>query len=263
MTEEEFESLSRELLEETMNIASSYKIEQDLLAQHFTKGDYKAEFNGHAACVAYALRYGIKTAFDTWSLLKKGPIHHKVGNITILGGGCAFELPVMMHFLKDHNKELHVKVIDPISRWRIFQPMHVRMAQKMGIRLHLEFVPAMDVLEQVDSYKTDLLVSFNSLTELSFGERKALRIAYDNCKRHLFWHSSLTVMQEVFGSSYVPMRDDLQFHPEAQLTRTLANRFPKLAEMNVFANLGRKGFYLMHNLSQVKKEDALTWIHKY
>ncbi len=263
MTEEEFECLSRELLEATMNIASSYKIDQNQLADEFTKGDFKSEYRGHAACLAYALRYGIKTAFDTWSLLRKGPIVNKVGNITILGGGCAFELPVLMHFLKDQNKELHVKVIDRVSRWRIFQPMHIRMAEKMGIRLHLDYVPAMDVLEQVDSYKTDLLVSFNSMSELTFGERKALRIAYDNCKRHLFWHSSLNVMQEVFGSSYVPMRDDLPFHPEAQLTRTLGNRYPKLAEMNVFANLGRKGFYLMHNLSQVKKEDALTWIHKF
>lgn len=269
MTEAEFEILALDLLEGTMNIATLHKIDEKRLIEEYTwhshklnKGELKSDYASQASCIAFAIRYGMKTAFQTWSLLQKGPIKNKVGNITILGGGCCFELPVLLHFLKD-QKEIHVKVIDPISRWKIFQPMHVRMAEKMGIRLHLDYVPVVDILEQIDSYKTDLLVSFNSLNELSIAERKALRIAYANCNRHLIWHPSLTVMQEVFNASYVPMRDDMRFDPEQELTSYLRIHFPKLADFNVFANLGKKGFYLMHNLSQVKTEDALTWAIKY
>lgn len=270
MTEAQFETLALDLLEATMNIATVHKVDEKRLIEEYTrhshklnKGALQSEYASQASCVAYAIRYGMKTAFQAWSLLQKGPIRNKVGNITILGGGCCFELPVLLHFLKDQNKEIHVKVIDPISRWKIFQPMHVRMAEKMGIRLHLDYVPVVDILEQVDSYKTDLLVSFNSLNELSAPDRRAIRIAYGTCNRHLIWHPSLTVMQEVFNATYVPMRDEMRFHPEQELTSYLRIRYPKLADFNVFANLGKKGFYLMHNLSQVKTVDALTWAIKY
>jgi len=70
-------------------------------------------------------------------------------------------------------------------------------------------------------------------------------------------------MQEVFSASYVPMREDMRFFPERELNSFLRDHYPKLADFNVFANLGKKGFYLMHNLSQVKNEDALTWAIKY
>jgi hypothetical protein len=270
VTEDDFETLARDLLEATMNIASIHKVEEKRLIEEYTrhshrlnKGDLTSDYASQASCIAYAIRYGLKAAFQAWSLLHKGPIKNKVGNITILGGGCCFELPVLLHFLKDQNKEIHVKVIDPVSRWKIFQPMHIRLAEKMGVRLHLDYVPVVDVLEQIDSYKTDLLVSFNSLNELSFAERKALRIAYATCNRHLIWHPSLSVMQEVFSASYVPMRDELSFTAEKELTSFLRIRYPKLADLNVFANFGKKGFYLMHNLSQVKNEDALTWAIKY
>lgn len=255
MKDSDFEHLALELLEATMNIASVHKVDsRKLIEKH----------NGHsteAACIAYAFRYGMKSAFEAWSLLRKGPVQSKVGNITILGGGCCFELPVLLHFLKDQNKEIHVKVIDPASKWKIFQPMHVRLAAKMGIRLHLDYVPVIDLLEQIDSYKTDLLVCFNSLTELSFGERKSLRIAYATCNRHLIWHPSLNVMQEVFGASYIPMRDEIKF-PEAELSAFLSRHHPDFAKLNPFANIGEKGFYLMHNLATTKNENAIKWAAK-
>lgn len=265
VTEDEFQTLSLDLLEATMNIASVHKVDEKRLieelkrhSQNF-KGGETSEYASNTACIAYAVRYGVRSAFEAWSLLRKGPIKNKVGNITILGGGCCFELPVLLHFLKDQHKELHVKVIDPVTRWKIFQPMLIRLAEKMGVRLHLDFVPVIDLLEQIDSYKTDLLVSFNGLNELSFGERKALRIAYATCNRHLIWHPSLTVMQDVFSATYVPMRDEIPFHPQEELTTRLSHRWPKLAELNLFANSGKKGFYLMHNLTQVKTEHALSW----
>ena len=256
MNDSDFENLAIDLLEATMNIASIHKVDtKKLIEKH--KG-----YTTEAACIAYAFQYGMKSAFEAWSLLRKGPIKNKVGNITILGGGCCFELPVLLHFLKDQNKEIHVKVIDPVSKWKVFQPMHVRLAEKMGIRLHLDYVPVIDLLEQIDSYKTDLLVCFNSLNELSFGERKSLRIAYATCNRHLIWHPSLTVMQEVFGASYIPMRDEVKF-PLAELSARLHRHHPELAKLNPFANFGEKGFYLMHNLSITKSEDALKWATKF
>jgi hypothetical protein len=264
MNKDEFEYLAIDLLEATMNIATLHKVDiRNLIEEHkrqsqiVNKGEPIA-FASHSACITYAFRYGIKSAFDAWSLLRKGPVKCKVGNITILGGGCCFELPVLLHFLKDQNKELHVRVIDPVSRWKIFQPMHVRLAEKMGIRLHLDYVPVIDLLEQIDSYKTDLLVCFNSLNELSFGERKSLRIAYSTCHRHLIWHPSLTMMQEVFGATYIPMREEITF-PEGELSTCLSRHHPEFAKLNPFANFGKKGFYLMHNLSNTKSEDALKW----
>lgn len=269
MTKEEFEILALDLLEATMNIASQQKLSADqLIREHkklsaeLNKGNFTATYDSKAKCVAYALHYGMKAAFQAWSILRKGPVKSKLGNITILGGGCCFELPVLLHFLRDSHREIHVKVIDPISHWKIFQPMHVRMAEKMGIRLHLDYVPVIDLLEQIDSYKTDLLVSFNGLNELSFGERKALRIAYATCNRHLIWHSSLSVMQEVFSASYIPMRDDEDFHAEQELLSLLKARLPEFAKLNLFANFGNKGFYLMHNLATVKTNDAVTWAYK-
>ncbi|MES2528718.1 MAG: hypothetical protein V4598_16660 [Bdellovibrionota bacterium] len=252
MKDTDFESLALDLLEATMNIASIHKVDaRKLLEKH-------SGYSSESACIAYAFQYGMKSAFDAWTLLRKGPVKTKVGNITILGGGCCFELPVLLHHLKDHNKEIHVKVIDPVSKWKVFQPMHVRLAEKMGIRLHLDYVPVIDLLEQIDSYKTDLLVCFNSLDELSFGERKSLRIAYATCNRHLIWHPSLTVMQEVFGASYIPMRDEINF-PVAELSAFLSRHHPDFAKTKPFANFGDKGFYLMHNLGVVRNENALKW----
>lgn len=266
MTEDEFQTLSLDLMEATMNIAAIHKVDEKKLieeikrhSQNFRKGGETSEYASNAACIAYAVSFGIRSAFQAWSLLRKGPVKSKVGNITILGGGCCFELPVLMHYLKGHHKELHVKVIDPVSRWKIFHPMLVRMAEKMGIRLHLEYVPVVDLLEQIDSYKSDLLISFNALNELSFIERKALRVAYATCNRHLIWHPSLTVMQDVFSATYVPMRDDIPFSPGAELTQFMARQWPQIAQLNLFANSGKKGFYLMHNLSQVKTENARIW----
>jgi hypothetical protein len=260
VTEDEFETLALDLLEATMNIASVHKVDEARLIEEIQK---RNQYTSHAACISYALTRGVRSAFQAWTVLRKGPIKNKVGNLTILGGGCCFELPVLLHFLKDQNKEISVKVIDPVARWQIFQPMHVRLAEKMGIRLHLDYVPVIDILEQIDSYKTDLLVTFNCLNELSFGERKALRTAYATCNRHLIWHSSLSVMQDVFHASYVPVRNELGFRSEAELSAILAHRYPKLAKLNVFANFGKKGFYLMHNLAQVKTEDALAWASKF
>ncbi len=246
-----------------MNIATIHKVDEKRLIEefkrhslNFKKGEGITDFPSQAACIAYAFRYGIKAAYETWSVLHRGPIKQQTGNITILGGGCCFELSVLMHFLRSQNKEIHVKIIDPVSKWKIFQPMHVRLAEKMGIRLHLDYVPVVDILEQIDSYRTDLLISFNSLNELSFAERKALRIAYATCNRHLIWHSSLTVMQDVFSATYVPMRDEMSCEAEEELSTFLVRRYPGLAGLNLFANLGKKGFYLMHNLSQVKSQYA-------
>jgi hypothetical protein len=252
MSQEEFETMALDLLEATMNIATIHKVDEKRLIEEFNRRPQN--FPNHAACIAYAFRYGIKSAYEAWSVLGKGPVQQKTGNITILGGGCCFELPVLMHFLKHQNKELFVKIIDPVSRWKIFQPMHVRLAEKMGIRLHLDYVPVIDILEQIDSYETDLLVSFNSLNELSFAERKALRIAYATCNRHLIWHSSLSVMQDVFSATYVPMREEMSCEAEKELSSFFVRRYPGLSGTNLFANLGRKGFYLMHNLAQVKSQ---------
>jgi hypothetical protein len=270
MSKAEFETLALDLLEATVNIASVHKVDEARLieefrkhSQNFNKGEEITEYANHAACIAYAFHQGIQSAVQAWSVLRKGPIKNKVGNITILGGGCCFELPVLLHFLKDQNKEISVKVIDPIAKWKIFQPMHVRMAERMGIRLHLDYVPVIDILEQIDSYKTDLLVTFNSLNELSFGERKALRTAYATCNRHLIWHSSLTVMQDVFSASYVPSRNEINFEAQAELSTMLAHHYPKFAKLNPFANLGKKGFYLMHNLAQVQTENAFKWASKF
>lgn len=266
MTNDEFEGLALDLLEATMNIAAQQKISADqlirehqLLVEAFEKGEDVPRYESKAACIAYAFRYGIQTAFEAWSVLKKGPINSKIGNITILGGGCCFELAVLVHFLKEGHKELHVKVIEPVAHWKIFQPMLVRYAEREGVRLHLDFVPVIDLLEQIDSYKTDLLVSFNGLTELSFGERKALRIAYATCNRHIIWHSSLSVMQDVFCASFIPRREVEKFPFESELSEFLEGRFPGLAKLNVFANLGQKGFYLMHNLVQPRHVNASHW----
>lgn len=268
MNEKDFENLAIDLLEATMNIATVHKVDtKNLIEEHkrhshnFNKGEL-TEFASHSACIAYAFRYGIKTSYETWSLLRKGPLKSKVGNITILGGGCCFELPVLLHYLKDQNKEIQVRVIDPVARWQIFQPMHVRLAEKMGIRLHLEFVPVVDILEQIDSYRTDLLLCLNSLNELSFGERKALRIAYATCNRHLIWHPSLSVMQDVFGASYIPMREEMKFS-EGELSDCLSRHHPEFAQLNPFANFGEKGFYLMHNLSMAMNENAQKWATKF
>jgi hypothetical protein len=261
MTNDEFERLAIDLLEATMNIASVHKVDEKRLIKELQSES--PDYSDPAACIAHAFSQGIQTAFEAWSVLNKGPIKNKVGNVTILGGGCCYELPALLHFLKDQNRDISVKVINPVARWQIFQPMHVRMAEKMGIRLQLSYAPVIDILEQIDSYKTDLLVTFNSLSELSFGERKALRTAYATCNRHLIWHSSLSVMQEVFSATYVPMRNEMSFEAEAELSAILAHRYPKLAKMNLFANIGKKGFYLMHNLSQVKTENALKWATKF
>ena len=236
MTTDEFERLAIDLLEATMNIASVHKVDEKKILGEMQKKS--PDYSDPAACIASAFSQGIQTAFEAWSVLHKGPVKNKVGNMTILGGGCCYELPVLLHFLKEQNRDISVKVINPVARWQIFQPMHVRMAEKMGVRLHLSYAPVIDILEQIDSYKTDLLVTFNSLSDLSFGERKALRTAYATCNRHLIWHSSLSVMQEVFSATYVPMRNELPFSSEAELSAILAHRFPRLAKMNLFANIG-------------------------
>ncbi len=261
MSQEEFETLALDLLEATMNIASIHKVDEKRLFEEFSR--HSQNYETHAACIAYAFRYGIKSAYETWSVLQKGPIKQKIGNITILGGGCCFELPVLMQSLRHQSKEIHVKIIDPVSRWKIFQPMHVRLAEKMGVRLHLDYVPVVDILEQIDSYRTDLLVSINSLNELTYAERKALRIAYATCNRQLIWHSSLSVMQDVFSASYIPMREEMSCEAENELSTFLVRRYPSLTGLNLFANLGNKGFYLMHNLSNVKTENAIAWAFKY
>ncbi len=230
MAHEEFEILALDLMEATMNIATVHKVDLKRPVED-------ASFKTNDACIAHAFHHGMKTAFDAWSLLRKGPITSQVGNITILGGGCCYELPVLLHFLKDQHKEIHVKVIEPVARWKIFQPMHVRLAEKMGVRLKLDFVPVIDILEQIDSYKTGLLLAFNSLGTFSFGERKALRIAYATCNRHLIWHSSLSVMQDIFGASYIPARDEMEF-------------FSELRGLNNLQIKSQRGFYLMHNIHQ-------------
>lgn len=252
MTKNEFEALALDLLEAAVNVGAQNKlVDKDLVRDH-------SKTETRAFCLARALTLGLSSAFNAWTVLGSGGLKGKVGNVTILGGGCAFMIPVLMEALPKDQRELTVRVIDPISHWRMFQPSLVRHAEKNGIRLHLDFVPEIDLLEQIDSYRTDLLVALDGLGERRFAERRALRTAYATCNRHLIWDSNLSVMQEIFHATFIPQRGKVDFFCQKELSEFLQHHYPLFAQGNVFANFGNRGFYLMHNLIQGSHLDGTS-----
>ena len=187
MTQDEFKVFQESLLAETLRLATEYQVKAEVIekAVNYHKKNFEtyiSTYDDPSRCIAYALRYGLKTSYQTWLNLKDVQDFRKFERIMVLGGGCSFELLVMLKFLKGKNSHFDVTIVDKYAdHWKMFVPLHKTMASQLGINLKIKYVKSQDLINKIDDqkFKPELLIASNMFNELSKKEIIDLQIPFD------------------------------------------------------------------------------------
>lgn len=240
MTENDFECLLISLQEKTLNLASKKRINPFLIEHALAfheknfRTNYVSTYNSNPSCLAYAMRYGMKTAWQTWLNLKDLEELSPFKKIVILGGGPSFELPVLLHKLKKSVTDIDVTVIDPYAKsWSIFSEVHHEMAKEMGVNLIINYIEPSDIIDQVDALKPELLVASNLLNELSEEEIIKLRVLFSKLPYFVqdLHFSKMNLLLEKFISKSVN-----QPFPNLQLPSSFCH-------LNLYGNFVNRSLY--------------------
>lgn len=185
MNMNDFATFVEEILKEIADLSREHGLKREQLEGElrFHEKNFKSYFSNYdtpGRCLAYALRYGIKTSFQTWLNLKDKKIQGNYEHLVLIGGGCAFELLLLMRILK--NKRLNVVIIDRYAdEWKILLPVLKNMARKMEVTLALRFTePKAQLKEQIARCRPDLVILSNMLNEIPWPKVEELDQAIES-----------------------------------------------------------------------------------
>jgi hypothetical protein len=123
-----------------------------------------SDYQSYEDKLAYAARYGMRTAFQTWRNLQQEQDFTAIKKIMLIGGGPAFELPFILEKMPTGSR-VEVCILDKEAGWKMYRPWHERSAGMKALSLSLEWV-ASGNLSEVNQFRPDLLVLSNVLGDL-------------------------------------------------------------------------------------------------
>lgn len=179
MNKSNIDRLLRRLMTMIFELAAEHNVSIEEIIQgvqfHGTnltaRNGYTSSYDSKSRCIAYALRYGIKTSYQTWMNLSKSASLLSPSKVLSIGGGCSFEIPIILNFIDSSIDELEVVVLDVHSRdWKFFKAMHESYAAELGIELNLRFrtfdLRQHDLDHELKIFDADLVVISNLLNEI-------------------------------------------------------------------------------------------------
>lgn len=243
MTHNDYAAFVEEILNEMMKLIKNHKITIpdleraiDFHGKNFNR--YTSQYNSPTRCLAYALRYGIKTSYQTWLNLKDHTEFKEHNRVVLLGGGCAFELLTFMKITRAKN--LDVTVIDKYAAdWEIFVPLIKNIAEGLGVKLEIRYVAAeKNLVDQIYSGRPEFIIASNFFSEIGWDKVHQLKLVFDRIPylvQHLHYtHLDTLLNRQVFMTKLEPF-------PFIKVP-------VELAHMNLFGNFDRKMYYHSRNL---------------